>query len=161
MNGSGGAGGVVGGPVTNEAASKRIPRHITLDIPAPTFQPVRDRKTGKLKPVGPFINSNSRMHRHQEAKMTKAWRETAALRAAGIPQFEGQVHIIAHIYKPRGGRWDPNNLWPTIKAAVDGCVDAGLLTDDDHRHVIGPDMRAAGTGNPEIVLEIIETGASE
>jgi hypothetical protein len=136
-------------------------RHVTLDIPAPTFAPVKDRKTGRLKQVGPFINSNARMHRHQEAKMTKAWRETAAMRATGIPTFGSRVHIIAHIYKPNAGRWDPNNLWPTIKAAVDGCVDAGLLLDDDHLHVIGPDMRAAGKGNPEIVLEIIEIGPDE
>lgn len=136
-------------------------RHVTIDIPAPYFPPVRDRKTGRLKPVGPFINSNSRDHRHQVAKMTRAWRETAAIRAQGIPTFEGRVHIVAHIFKPNAGRWDPNNLWPTIKAAVDGCVDAGLLLDDDHLHVIGPDMRAAGKGNPEIVLEIIEIGDRE
>ena len=136
-------------------------RHVTIDIPAPSFPPVKDRKTGRLKPVGPFINSNSRDHRHQVAKMTKAWRETAAIRAAGIPTFEKRVHIVAHIFKPNAGRWDPNNLWPTIKAAVDGCVDAGLLLDDDHLHVIGPDMRAAGKGNPEIVLEIIEIGQEE
>lgn len=136
-------------------------RHVTIDIPAPSFPPVRDRKTGRLKPVGPFINSNSRDHRHQVAKMTKAWRETAAIRAAGIPTFQGRVHIVAHIFKPNAGRWDPNNLWPTIKAAVDGCVDAGLLLDDDHLHVIGPDMRAAGKGNPEIVLEIREIGPDE
>lgn len=35
---------------------------------------------------------------------------------------------------------------PTIgrqptKAGVDGLVDAGLLVDDDHRHLIGPDHR--------------------
>lgn len=32
-------------------------RHVTLDIPAPTFAPIRDRKSGRLKPVGPFIAS--------------------------------------------------------------------------------------------------------
>ncbi len=142
---------------SNEALSKRIPRrHITIDIPAPTFPPVRDRKTGKLKVVGPFINSNSRMHRHQEAKMTKAWREAAALRAHGIPQFEGQVRIVAHIFKPRGGEYDTNNLAPTTKAIVDGLVDAGLFVDDSHRYVLGPDHRPGGKGAAEIVLEIIE-----
>lgn len=117
-------------------------RHITIDIPAPCA----------------FINSNQRLHRMAQAKLTKAWREASAAAAHGLPQFAGQVHITAHIFKPRAGRWDPNNLWPTVKAAVDGLVDAGLLIDDDHRHVIGPDMRSGGKGNPEIVLEIIETG---
>ena len=136
-------------------------RHVTIDIPAPTFPPVRDRKTGKLKPVGPFINSNSRDHRHQVAKMTKAWRETAAIRAKGIPTFEGRVHIIAHIFKPNTGRWDPNNWAPTTKAIVDGLVTAGLLIDDSTKYVIGPDHRAGGKGNPEIVLEIREIGPGQ
>jgi len=117
-------------------------RHVTIDIPAPCD----------------FINSNMRLHRMAQAKLTKSWRQAATAAATGHQQFTGQVHITAHIFKPRGGRWDPNNLWPTIKAAVDGLVDAGLLADDDHRHVIGPDMRAAGKGNPEIVLEILEIG---
>lgn len=137
-------------------------RHVTIDIPAPVFAPVRDKKTGKQKPVGPFINSNSRYHRHQEAKMTKAWREAAALRAKGIPQFAGPVHIIAHIFKPRdAARFDPNNLAGTTKACVDGCVDAGLFIDDSREFVIGPDHRWGGKGEPEIVLEIIELGDLE
>jgi Holliday junction resolvase RusA-like endonuclease len=138
-------------------------RHVTLDIPAPYFKPVQDRKTGKLKTVGPFINSNQRDHRHQVAKMTKAWRETAALRARAqrIPAFAGQVHIIAHIFKTRAGRYDTNNLAPTTKAIVDGLVDAGVLVDDSTEWVIGPDHRHGGVGNAEIVLEIIELGELE
>ena len=136
-----------------------ISRPLTITIPAPNFPPVRDRKTGKLKPVGPFINSNQRYHRHQEAKMTKAWRETAAQRAMGIPQFEGQVRIVAHIYKPRDTyKFDPNNLADTTKAIVDGLVDAGLFIDDSREYVIGPDHRWGGKGEPEIVLEITELG---
>jgi hypothetical protein len=134
-------------------------RHITIDIPAPYFRPVRDRKTGKLKPVGPFINSNQRYHRHQEAKMTKAWREAAYWRARAqqIPPFTTQVRIIAHIFKPiDAARFDPNNFAGTTKALVDGLVDAGLFTDDSREYVIGPDHRWGGKGNPEIVLEIIE-----
>lgn len=132
-------------------------RIVMLDIPAPEFKPVRDRKTGKLKPVGPFINSNQRYHRHQEAKMTKAWREAAVLRAKGIPQFAGQVRIIAHIWKPRDTfKFDPNNLAGTTKALVDGLVDAGLFVDDSREYVVGPDHRWGGQGNAEIILEIIE-----
>jgi len=93
--------------------------------------------------------------------MTKAWREAAALRAAGIPQFTRQVHITAHIFKPRAGRYDTNNLAPTTKAIVDGLVDAGLLRDDSTEWVIGPDHRHGGKGNPEIVLEIREIGGGE
>ncbi|MFS2091034.1 hypothetical protein [Paenarthrobacter nicotinovorans] len=115
-------------------------RHIIIDIPAPAD----------------FINSNQRIHRMQTAKLTKAWREAAAKAAQHVTTLTPPVHIYAHIWKPRGGRYDPGNLYPTAKACVDGLVDAGLLTDDDHTRVIGPDMRHGGKGNPQLIL-IIET----
>lgn len=136
-------------------------RHVTIDVPAPYFAPVRKRATGKLQQVGPWLNSNDRLHRMQEVKITRAWREAAAERAKYIPPFTNQVHITAHIFKPRAGRFDPNNLAPTTKAIVDGLVHAGLLADDSTEYVIGPDHRHGGVGNPEIVLEIIEIGGSE
>ncbi|MDJ0321673.1 hypothetical protein [Pseudarthrobacter sp. PS3-L1] len=137
-------------------------RHVTIDIPAPTFAPVRKRKTGLLETVGPFINSNQRYNRHAKAKMIKAWRETAAKKANGIPQFGHQVRILAHIFKPIDTyRFDPNNLADTTKAIVDGLVDAGLFIDDSRQYVLGPDHRWGGKGAAEIVLEITEIGAPE
>jgi len=122
--------------------SKRVPnsRIAIIDIPAPCD----------------FINSNQRLHRMAQAKLTKTWRQASATAAHGLKPFTQRVHITAHIHKPRGGRWDPNNLWPTIKAAVDGLVDAGLLTDDDYKHVVGPDMRQGGKGEARIIIEITE-----
>jgi hypothetical protein len=120
-------------------------RHITIDIPAPCA----------------FINSNQRLHRMAQAKLTKTWRQASAAAAHGIPPFTRQVHITAHIFKPRAGRYDTNNLAPTTKACVDGLVDAGLLVDDSTEWVIGPDHRHGGKGNPEIVLEIIELPQEE
>ena len=103
-----------------------------------------------------FINSNQRLHRMAQAKLTKTWREASAAAAHGITPFPGRVRIVAHIHKPRGGRYDPGNLYPTAKAILDGIVDAGLLPDDDHTHVIGPDMRHGGKGEPRIIIEIQE-----
>ena len=132
-------------------------RIVMLEIPAPEFKPVRDRKTGRLKSVGPFINANQRYHRHKEAEMTKAWRESAAQRAAGISPFSGQVQIFAHIWKPKDTyKFDPNNLAGTTKALVDGLVDAGLFVDDSREYVLGPDHRWGGIGKPAIILEITE-----
>jgi len=145
--------------VTDEAVSKRVPRHITIDIPAPAFPPVRDRKTGKLKPVNPWLNANHRGHRIPEAKKIAAWREAATKAAEGIAPLRTPVHITAHIFKARGGIYDPNNLNVTSKACVDALVACGVLAADDYHHVIGPDHRHGGIGNAEIVLEIIEIGA--
>lgn len=92
----------------------------------------------------------------QTAKLTKQWREAAAKASEGVSELTPPVHIYAHVWKPRGGRYDPGNLYPTAKACIDGIVDAGLLTDDDHTRVIGPDMRHGGTGQSQLIIEIIE-----
>lgn len=104
-----------------------------------------------------WINSNDRRHRQAEAKLTKAWRAAGREAAAGSPTFTERVHITATIHKAREGRWDPNNLWPSVKAAVDGIVEAGVLADDDWKHVLGPDMRKGAKGAPRIVLELTVT----
>lgn len=116
-------------------------RHVIIDIPAPAG----------------WINSNMRVHRMAQAKLTKAWRAAAAQAAANVAPLTPPVQIVAHVWKRRGGRYDPGNLYPTAKACVDGLVDAGLIVDDDYTRVIGPDMRHGGIGNPEIIIEIIES----
>ena len=105
-----------------------------------------------------WINSNDRAHRHQVAKLTAAWKAagSAAVTSAGWEPYTGRVHIFAHVWKPRAGRYDPNNLWPTVKAVVDGFVEAGFLVDDDHKHVEGPDMRHGGKGPAALVLTVTE-----
>jgi hypothetical protein len=110
-----------------------------------------------------WINSNQRLHRMQVAKLTAAWRAAAQDKAEslGWEPYSGRVHILVHIWKPRGGRYDPNNLWPTVKAALDGVVSSGLLADDDHLHVEGPDMRHGGKGPAALVLTIRELDTPE
>lgn len=115
-------------------------RIAVLDIPAPCA----------------WLNSNQRLHRMQAAKLTKQWREAGARAAEDIHPFDGQVHITAHVWKDRNGRYDVLNLWPSLKATIDGIVDAGTLKDDDWKHVIGPDMRHGGKGTPRLVLTIEE-----
>jgi hypothetical protein len=99
-----------------------------------------------------WINSNQRLHRMVKANRVKSWRSAAARAVEGWEPFDSPVRIEAHIYKPRRGRYDPNNLATTTKACVDGFVDAGLLADDDWNHVIGPDHRHGGIGEPGIIF---------
>jgi crossover junction endodeoxyribonuclease RusA len=91
-----------------------------------------------------------------KANRVKAWREAAR---AAVPEglsFDVPVRIEAHIWKPRRGRYDPNNLAGTTKSCVDGFVSAGLLKDDDWNHVIGPDHRHGGIGAAGILFLITE-----
>lgn len=100
-----------------------------------------------------LLNSNQRMHHKPKAKLTAAIRDAAmeavsespalmaALAAAKPgPLFE-RAHILGILRPATARRADPANWYPSFKAAVDGIVDAGLLDDDDHEHVVGPDMR--------------------
>ena len=106
----------------------------------------------------PWVNSNQRLHRMVAAKLTAAWRAAGKVAGGDVAPFAGPVHVVAHIWKPRGGRYDPNNLWPTVKACVDGLVEAGVFVDDDHLHMAGPDMRHGGKGGPCLVFTVTELG---
>jgi hypothetical protein len=118
-----------------------VTRILYVDIPAPCA----------------FITSNQRLHWREKAARTASWRKAAAgAIREGVRPFTGRVRVLATIHKPRGGRWDPNNWADTSKACVDGLVDAGLLADDDHTRVLGPDHRAGIPGPARIVLTIEE-----
>ena len=128
---------VSGGQGSNEAVTARS---VTLTIPAPAD----------------WINTNRRYHHMAKAKLTKAWRLATSLQARDTPPMRTPVHITATIWKPRTGRYDPNNLADTTKACVDGLVDAGLIPDDSYKEVIGPDHRHGGKGPAKLTLTITE-----
>jgi crossover junction endodeoxyribonuclease RusA len=126
-------------------------------------------------PAGlPLLNSNHRQHYRDKAKLTKVIR-TAAMEAVAEndelmaalsaakpgPLFE-RAHILG-ILRPStyGRRRDAANWYPSFKAAVDGIVDAGVLADDDHEHVVGPDMRLgekASGGQLVLVIRALAPG---
>jgi hypothetical protein len=95
-------------------------------------------------PVGtPLINANDNLHFRKKADLVKAIRHTAwaIARQAKLPKLQRAyiVYVIHPDTKTR--RRDPGNWSPSAKAAVDGLVDAGLLPDDNHTHLLGPDPR--------------------
>lgn len=95
-----------------------------------------------LLPVLDLLNANKVLHYRVKAKRVKAIRQAAAeaAREVGVPALE-RAHIIAQYLPADRRRRDPANWAPSAKAAVDGLVDAGVLPDDDHLHLTGPDMR--------------------
>lgn len=86
-----------------------------------------------------LLTSNQRLHWSPRARRTKYLRglaeETARLRR--VPALR-RARIDAWITWPDGRRRDRHNLAPTIKALVDGVVDAGVLPDDSDRYLDGP-----------------------
>ena len=90
-----------------------------------------------------WLSSNQRLHWRAIAPRTQAIRITAKQQAVKVYRGEplGKVQIVAEISYPTNAKCDPANAYPSVKAAVDGLRDAGWITDDDAKHVIGPDMR--------------------
>ena len=78
---------------------------------------------------GKPMSMNDREHWAAKASRTKDWRHAAALAARKVkPQPPSIVEVS--IPFARNGRRDPHNYAPTVKAIVDGLVDAGLWPDD-------------------------------
>jgi hypothetical protein len=101
----------------------------------------------------PLLNANQRLHHAPRARITDQIRSKtmemcsedpiirAALVTAGDQPLMRHAYVLGIVHPKKAGRFDPPNWYPTFKAMVDGIVDAGLLEDDDHTRVIGPDMR--------------------
>lgn len=97
-----------------------------------------------------LINANQRLHWRRKAERTKHWREVghyagkSAMRNGLLVPME-RAHMTVWFAWPDARRRDVGNLAPTVKALLDGLVDAGVLPDDDDAHLLGPDLRR----NPE------------
>lgn len=82
------------------------------------------------------INSNDRFHFHKKAWITSQLKSLAhyeAITFNGIPFSEKnpcQVHVT--VYSPTKSKLDPPNLYPTVKALVDGLTVAGILKSSTH-----------------------------
>lgn len=106
----------------------------------------------------PPISLNSRMHWATKGKLTREIRAITALKARQqrIPAMEC-VLIELHWVPADRRKRDSDNPYPTLKAAIDGCRDAGLVPDDDSQHVTSRVViDAADPSDPHLYLTIEE-----
>lgn len=104
----------------------------TLTIPAPA----------------PWINANARDHWTKKGRLTRSWRSASAAWAKHqkLRPVTQPVVIVATVTKTNSRRFDVENLAPTVKAAIDGLRDSGVLPEDDTRWVTEVRLRA---GDPD------------
>ena len=122
---------------------------ITLEFPQP------------CKP----LTMNQRMHWAAKATMTRAWRTAAFIGASANgdwtpnqPRSIVQLDIPVRSLKVRR---DPHNWYPTVKACVDGLVDAAMFVDDSSEYVatVEPKFHQGGATVYVTITPIAEAAA--
>lgn len=89
-------------------------------------------------PANEWLTANGRDHHHVKARKTKALRYRAATTARSQKlTVESPTFIAVKVGYPTASKADPDNAQPTVKACVDGLVDARVLPDDNSEHVVG------------------------
>lgn len=113
-----------------------------------------------LSLAGAWLTSNGREHWRTRAALTKLWRDSTAVlaREANVPRYRTRVRVTAVVVCAGQRRRDIGNWYPTVKACVDGLVDARVIPDDSDRWVMGPDLRPGmgAMGSPPGILFRIE-----
>ena len=110
------------------------------------------------------LSMNSRMHWGKSSRITKQIRTTAWLLAkqAKIPTDCDHITVCLH-YRPKDRRRrDAENPTPVLKAACDGLVDAGLVSDDtpDLMTKLMPVIHPVEKGKGGAIWLTIEIGTS-
>ena len=90
-------------------------------------------------PQSVWLTANGREHWAARANRTKILRHQARVLTLDAIITEGvrfaSADVTATVHYPTNRRQDPANAYPTVKAMIDGCVDAHLLPDDDADHL--------------------------
>jgi hypothetical protein len=78
------------------------------------------------------LNAERSAHWRKRHALTASWREQAAILARRDLKPIVDRPIIVEAFPIQKGRLpDAGNAYPTVKAIVDGIVDAGIIPDDD------------------------------
>ena len=113
-----------------------------------------------------LINANDRpAHwgiRHRKAQLLRGLGWAAARGAQVTPHIRCTL-VVTITYPPLARRRDASNLAPTIKHLLDGCIDGGILPDDDDKRIVATTYQASGergeTGVWRFQLEFTEAAA--
>lgn len=106
------------------------------------------------------LNAERKGNRWGRATATAEWRQTAAwlAKAQKLPKLD-RVTVTANPQQSRGVLADAGNHLPSVKAAVDGLVDVGVLPDDNPKHVTALILIAPrrGTDGLHLILTVDRT----
>ena len=98
------------------------------------------------------LTGNGRDGRREKTRKTRAIRTVAeaTARYRRAPRLH-RARIVIDVDYPDRRRRDIHNLHWTVKPVVDGLTRAGLLPDDDDRHLDGITLQPSGRLSPKIL----------
>lgn len=107
-----------------------------------------------------MISSNDRLHFRAKASLTAHLRLLARLETIGkvnipfSPKKPCGVNVM--FLAPTKRKYDPPNLYPTIKALIDGMTDAKVWTDDNHEVIKYMKFEHGGLSGGKYYVVVIE-----
>lgn len=113
-----------------------------------------------------WLTANQRLHWSTRMRRTRMLRALAASEAritGASGKRLGASTVTAIIGYPTKTRADPANAAPTVKAIIDGLVDARVWDDDDHTHIPSvaftrnPQKAPKGTHTVTLIIQEQET----
>jgi crossover junction endodeoxyribonuclease RusA len=111
------------------------------------------------------LSLNDRVHWRVRARITRAWRHAAGYAALDqlgrTPSGRRRPPCTVRVAFPArdpGRRRDPHNMAPTVKAIVDGLVDAGAWPDDTNRFVVVLDPEFVRAAQVVVTLSPLPDG---
>ena len=125
------------------------------------------RTVSLVWPVDQLVNLNAErsLHHYQRARLVRPIREAFRHAAVDLAPLDGPVVVVGRFQWADRRVRDTSNWLPTLKAAVDGLVDAGVIARDDDKTVrdtrIGPDGAPSKglRGHARITVSIEEVDA--
>lgn len=117
-----------------------------------------------------ILNANKSLHYQAKGKKVKTLREIGRINGVEMLEKDGKFEfdkfkIVVTVFPPTRRRIDPPNLYPTVKAIVDGLTDAGFWPDDSFSNLLELSFKYGGlSGESDIFhmkFEISEIPSSE
>lgn len=111
---------------------------------------------------GIWFTANSRLDRWEKGRRVKQARRIGWAKFHACPQYE-KATLTVTVISRTGRRFDILNPADIVKPLIDGAIDAGILPDDDVKHLpsatfIG-EKQKGGRGKPshEIIITFTKT----
>lgn len=109
---------------------------------------------------GIWFTANYRLDKWEKARRIKQARRISWAKFHACPKYD-KATLTIKVINRTGRRFDPLNAADIIKPLIDGAIDAGILPDDDEKHLISTTIiggQEPGKPSHEIIFTFTKIG---